>query len=142
MNEVQCATCGNTTTDPAEIRGDGAWAAGEDGLHFCPECLADFEDHLSYGAQPNALFREQRLASDAPGDGEGIRRYRVTLSVCVDLAFDDDSPDLALPLASEPFKRIVAENLADWLHLGDLVSPDASAEALTPFIDRIDPEEH
>lgn len=178
--EAQCATCGATTTDPADLAGQGTWAAGEDGLYFCPLCLADHESHLPIGwtgdlatdasaiarahglpapdpeavaaaerdlarltvSAPNSLFREQApTAASAPADAEGIRRYRVTLRVPVDLAFDTDSADLALALSSDRFKRIVAENLADWLHLGDLVSPDQAAEALTPFIDRIDPVE-
>lgn len=143
--EAQCATCGATTTDPAELAGQGAWAAGADGLYFCPVCLADHESHLPIGAAPNSLFREPApwptTGASAPADAAGIRRYWVTLRVPVDLAFDADSADLALALSSDRFKRIVAENLADWLHLGDLVSPDQAAEALTPFIDRIDPVE-
>lgn len=36
---AQCDGCGDTTNDPSDLAGDGDWAAGSDGLYWCPDCL-------------------------------------------------------------------------------------------------------
>jgi hypothetical protein len=69
-----------------------------------------------------------------------IRRYTVTLSLPLDLAFTPGEPDAELTLDSEAFKRIVAENLPDWMGLDAYRIPAAHARDLARFIDRIELE--